>query len=351
MISYDFWKKILFKFDPETAHSIVERQLRYSNSLVLSPFESSNFVANDVLRQEVFGKMFENPIGLAAGFDKSATVIHATKAMGFGYTEIGTVTPKSQMGNEKPRLFRYPEHESLQNAMGFNNDGFEKVKERFQSSAPFDVPVGINIGKNKDTPQGMALDDYEILLKELGAFADYITINISSPNTPGLRDLQNKDFIKSVFALSKAFAKDKPVLLKIAPDLRRNQAIDLATYAVECGAEGIIATNTTVDYSLLDGCKDYGGLSGAVLKEKSFKIFEAVAKELYGKTTLISVGGIDGAEEAYKRIKAGATLLQLYSLLVFRGPKLLREINKGLTKLIEEDGFSNITQAIGADRK
>ena len=203
---------------------------------------------------------------------------------------------------------------------------------------------------NKLTPENEAINDYTHLIKTFNGLGDYFVINISSPNTPGLRDLQNEEFIGKLFGEAKKLT-DMPILLKIAPDMAIKDAVALTTMAVQKGADGIIATNTTVDYSLVKNPKDIGGLSGAVLKEKSFKIFEAIAKELYGKTTLISVGGIDSAEEAYRRIKAGASLVQILSGIVFHGPDMIMNINKGLIKLLETDGYTNITQAIGADRK
>jgi len=215
--------------------------------------------------------------------------------------------------------------------MGFNNDGLLKATKRLKKIYP------CIIGKNKMTTKQNALSDYKILIQALHKYSDYITINISSPNTPGLR-----------------MAKDitnKPVLLKIAPDMSTQEAVDLSAFAVETGAAGIIATNTTTDYSLVQNPYNIGGLSGEVLKSKSFEIFEAVSKELFGKTTLISVGGIDCAQEAYKRIKAGASLVQVYTALIFKGPNLIKEINKGLLGLLKQDGYTHISQAVGADRK
>ena len=281
---------------------------------------------------------------------KNATIIRGMQILGFGYTEIGTVTPKPQAGNPKPRMFRHIEEESIQNAMGFNNDGAYKVIKRLKERFPFTTPIGINIGKNKVTPESEAINDYTHLIKAFNGLGDYFVINISSPNTPGLRDLQNEEFITKLFTEAKKLT-DMPILLKIAPDMTHEDAIALTKMAVEKGADGIIATNTTIDYSLVKHPKDIGGLSGAVLKEKSFKLFEAIAKELYGKTTLISVGGIDSAEEAYKRIKAGASLVQILSGIVFHGPDMIMNINKKLIELIKADGYSNITEAIGADRK
>ena len=352
MIAYESLKPWLFKLQPETAHHVVATLLRTANVCpsLFNRWLEKHFVADPILNQELFGRTFPNPVGLGAGFDKNATMIRGIQALGFGYTEIGTVTPQPQPGNPKPRMFRHVEEETIQNAMGFNNEGMYKVQQRLKARYPFTTPIGVNIGKNKVTPEQDAISDYTQLIRGLHDLGDYLVINISSPNTPGLRDLQNETFIAELFAEAKALT-DKPILLKIAPDMTPEQAVALATLAVEKGADGIIATNTTVDYSLVAHPKSIGGLSGKVLKEKSFTIFEAVAKELFGKTVLISVGGIDSAEEAYRRIKAGASLVQVYSALIFKGPELIGEINRGLVDLLKRDGYSNITEAIGADRR
>ena len=352
MINYNLIKPLLFKFQPETAHHIAECALRTPN-LCPTPFnffQRSHFIHDEILTQEIFGRKFYNPVGLGAGFDKNATMIKGINILGFGCTEIGTITPKPQEGNPKPRMFRHVEEESVQNAMGFNNDGAYKIQKRLKKSYPFVTPIGVNIGKNKLTPEKEAINDYTNLIKTFDGLGDYFVINISSPNTPGLRDLQNEEFIGALFKEAKALTK-MPILLKIAPDMLVEDAVALTKMAVEKGADGIIATNTTVDYSLVKNPKDIGGLSGAVLKEKSFKIFEAIAKELYGKTVLISVGGIDSAEEAYKRIKAGASLVQILSGLVFHGPDMIMNINRGLIQLLKADGYTHISEAIGADRR
>ncbi len=352
MINYESIKPLLFKLQPENAHHVAECVLRLPNicQIPFNPFLESHFVTDASLTQELFGRTFYNPVGLGAGFDKNATMIRGIQILGFGFTEIGTVTPKPQPGNPKPRMFRHVEEESIQNAMGFNNDGAYKVVKRLKKRYPFTTPIGINIGKNKVTPEKEAINDYTHLIKAFNGLGDYFVINISSPNTPGLRDLQNEEFITKLFAEAKALT-DMPILLKIAPDMSEEDAVSLTKLAVEKGADGIIATNTTIDYSLVKHPKEIGGISGAVLKEKSFKIFEAIAKELYGKTTLISVGGIDSAEEAYKRIKAGASLVQILSGIVFHGPDMIMNINNRLIELLRADGYENITQAIGADRK
>jgi dihydroorotate dehydrogenase len=348
--SYQTVKKVLFQLDPETAHSIASLGLRsfaYAPSL-LRLLKNHYFVTNPILSQTLFGTTFQNPVGLAAGFDKNGEYITATPTLGFGYTEIGTITPKPQDGNPKPRLFRLKEDRSIQNAMGFNNRGADYMLKRLNKLYFLDYPVGINIGKNKLTSEEDALGDYEILLKKFQNHGDYIIINISSPNTPGLRDLQNEEFITSLFTMAKEIT-DQPIFLKIAPDMEAQDAITLCAVAVEAGAAGIIATNTTIDYSVTPHAKDFGGISGTLVREKSFKLFQAIAKELYGKTILISVGGIEDATDAYRRIKAGASLVQVYSMLIYNGPKMIKEINEGLTKLIEADGYTNITEAIGAD--
>ena len=352
MINYESIKPLLFKLDPESAHHLAESVLRLPNicQIPFNPILRSHFISDDVLTQKLFGREFLNPVGLGAGFDKNATMIRGMQVLGFGFTEIGTVTPKPQAGNPKPRMFRHIEEETIQNAMGFNNDGAYKVIKKLQKRFPFTTPIGINVGKNKLTPDAEAISDYTHLIKSFNGLGDYFVINISSPNTPGLRDLQNEEFISELFSQAKALT-DMPILLKIAPDMAIEDAVALTKMAVEKGADGIIATNTTIDYSLVKNPKDIGGLSGAVLKKKSFEIFDAIAAKLFGKTILISVGGIDSAEEAYKRIKAGASLVQIYSGLVYHGPDMIMNINKELIQLIKADGYDNITQAIGADRK
>ncbi len=352
MINYQTLRPWLYKLDPEVAHNVAETALRVPNicPILFNPFLKSHFITNDILKQELFGRTFLNPIGLGAGFDKNATMIRGMQILGFGFTEIGTVTPKPQAGNPKPRMFRHVEEESIQNAMGFNNDGLLSVQKRLKERFPFTTPIGINIGKNKITSDAEAINDYITLIKALHELGDYLVINISSPNTPGLRDLQNEEFITRLFSEAKEIT-NKPILLKIAPDMSKEDAVALTTLAVEKGADGIIATNTTIDYSLVKNPQSIGGLSGAVLREKSFEIFEAIAKELYGKTTLISVGGISSAKEAYRRIKAGASLVEIYSGLIFHGFDMIKDINTELTELIKADGYANITEAIGSDRK
>lgn len=307
-----------------------------------------NLVDAAPLRQTLFGREFANPVGLAAGFDKDAVAVRAMPALGLGFVEVGTVTPLPQPGNPKPRLFRHAAQESLQNALGFNNGGMAAMRARLERVYPASLPLGVNVGKNKATPPEKALDDYEALIRGLHDLCDYMVVNLSSPNTSGLRDLQNEDFLRAVFGLARGITA-KPILVKIAPDLQPAQAVALAETAVEAGAAGIIATNTTVDYSLVPGAKDFGGLSGRVLKEKSFAIFQAVARALFGRAVLISVGGIDSGAEAYRRLRAGANLVQVYTALVYQGPSLPRRINEELLRLMERDGVKGISEVIGAE--
>lgn len=305
-------------------------------------------VAAEALRQTLFGREVANPVGLAAGFDKDAVAVRALPALGVGFAEVGTVTPRPQAGNPRPRLFRYPGQRSLQNALGFNNGGMEAMRRRLLAARPYPLPIGINLGKNRDTPAEAALADYELLIRALGELADYLVVNLSSPNTPGLRDLQNEGFVRALLAMA-AEATSRPVLVKISPDLEPERAAELAAAAVEAGAAGIVATNTTTDRALLPGAREGGGISGRALREKSRRTLAAVGRRLAGRAVLISAGGIDSGEEAYRRIRAGASLVEVYTALVYEGPALARRINRDLLRLLERDGFSRIADAVGAD--
>lgn len=352
MFNYSNLKKILFLFNPETAHNLSECALKALPYLriINNKMIERNFITSSYLKQELLNITFQNPVGLAAGFDKNASMIESMPALGFGFTEIGTMTPREQDGNAKPRMFRYPNEKSIQNAMGFNNKGSYTVAKNLRAKYPFTIPIGANVGKNKTTPEEFALNDYKMLINKFKDISDYLVINISSPNTPNLRDLQNEEFITELFTMAKKIT-DKPIFLKIAPDMQVQTAIDLCKTAIKAGAKGIIATNTTIDYSLVKDAQDFGGLSGECLKEKSYLLFKDLAAELFGKTILISVGGISDAKEAYKRIKAGASLVQSYSGMVFEGPSMVKNINEGLIELLKEDGYTNISQAIGSDLK
>jgi dihydroorotate dehydrogenase len=323
-------------------------------------------VADPALRQTLFGRQVLNPVGLAAGFDKDAGAIDAMPALGFGFVEVGTVTPLPQAGNPRPRLFRHTAERSLQNSLGFNNRGLAAMRRRLERSgrrgagqqgeieiagehgAAGELLLGVNVGKGRDTKPADALADYEALLRALGPFADYLVVNLSSPNTPGLRDLQNESFVRDLFQAARAVT-GTPVLVKLSPDLAPEAAAALAETAVDAGAAGIVATNTTIDYSLLPGARPQGGLSGRVLRATSLRVFTAIARRLQGRALLISAGGIDSGAEAYRRLRAGASLVQVYTALVYEGPTLARRINRELLTLLARDGFTHLTQAIGAD--
>jgi len=342
----------LFRLDPEAAHGIAMRSLRAVQAVppLAAALRRRFLVDAPALERTLFGRELLNPVGLAAGFDKDAVAVRGLAALGFGCVEIGTVTPQPQAGNPRPRLFRYSADASLQNAMGFNNAGLAEVRARLARLHPAPLPVGVNVGKNKDTPPEAALADYEALIRAFAGLCDYLVVNVSSPNTPGLRDLQNEVFLRSLLRSATGIT-DRPVLVKIAPDLELAEAVRLAEVAVDAGAAGIVATNTTNDYALLPGARHFGGgLSGRVLQEKSFRVFDAVARRLFGRAVLVSVGGIGSGAEAYRRLRAGADLVQVYTALVYQGPSLVRRINEELLELMERDGAKSLGEVIGADR-
>ena len=364
---YSILRPLLFRLDPERAHGLAITALRLAQALpgATSLLARRYLVADPALRQTLLGLEFPNPLGLAAGFDKDAVVVDAMAALGFGFVEVGTVTPRPQPGNPRPRLFRYPRQRSLQNALGFNNHGLQAMRRRLARTrrrqpegpaGPFRPanPVGVNVGKGRDTPPERALADYEELLGDaggLGGLADYLVVNLSSPNTPGLRDLQNETFVQEVLRAARALTRT-PVLVKLSPDLEPEAAAGLAAAAVDAGAAGIVATNTSTDYALLPGARAAGGLSGQVLREKSRRVCLAIARRLRAAdrgAVLISSGGIDSGAEAYARVRAGASLVQLYTALIYQGPALPRRINRELLALLARDGCSEIGQAVGAD--
>lgn len=351
MSAYDLAKPLLFRLDPERAHALGKAALRTVAAVppLAAGWRRRHLVDDPRLAQEVFGRRFVNPVGLAAGFDKDGEALGAVPALGFGFAEVGTVTPEPQPGNPRPRLFRHAGAESLQNRLGFNNRGAAALGRRLDRLGPLPYPLGINLGKNRATPAERALDDYRRLLEVFGGRGDYLVINVSSPNTPGLRGLQDESFLAAVLAAAREVT-DRPVLIKLDPDQPPERAAALAAAAVESGAAGIVATNTTADLSLVPGADPGGGgLSGAVLAERSRRTLEAVAGAVAGRAVLIAAGGIGSAEEAYRRIRAGASLVQVYTALIYRGPALAGEINRGLLRLLERDGLPSIAAAVGVE--
>jgi dihydroorotate dehydrogenase len=343
-------KPLLFALPPETAHEAVTALLRAGQrDPILSVLESRLCVRDDRLAVEAFDNAFPNPIGVAAGFDKNAEVPRALAALGFGHVELGAVTAERQPGNPRPRLFRLPEDEALVNRMGFNNEGADAVGRRLDAARLPDVPVGVNIGKSKGTPLEDAPADYRYTYERVADAGDYFVVNVSSPNTPGLRSLQQRDNLTAIIeALQEAGAA--PLLVKFSPDLSRAAVADGVALAEELGLDGIIATNTTTDRpdSLASPNRaEAGGLSGKPLRAEATSVVRFVAE----RTTLpvVGVGGVFTAEDAYEKLRAGASLVQLYTGLIYRGPTIARDINRGLLRLLERDGFDSVEEAVGAD--
>ncbi len=340
--------RLLLRLDAERAHGLALAGLRAAAAtpLLRSVLEDRYRFADPRLEQRLLGVRFPNPIGLAAGFDKDALAVAGFGCLGFGFVEVGTVTPRAQPGNPRPRLFRHPGQASLQNAMGFNNRGLEKLSRRLARRSGAG-PLGVNMGRNKDTPPERTVDDYRRVAARLSGRCDYFVVNVSSPNTPGLRDLQRLDRLAELLAAVRA-ATETPFLVKLSPDLDAGEAAALAAAAVDTGASGVVLTNTTVDYSLLPGAAAPGGLSGRVLRERSFEMLRAVARELFGRCLLISVGGIETAAEVYRRLRHGASLVQLYTGLVYHGPALAGRLNRGLVDQMERDGVRTLGDVVGA---
>ncbi len=342
--------------DAEHAHTLTIRALKYGiTGLIGRSSDPEN------LKTNVFGLSFDNPVGLAAGFDKNAEVIPAAHAMGFGFAEAGTVTPKAQAGNEKPRLFRLSQDRAVINRFGFNNKGLSYFARQLKRLTPGGrKPYGANVGANKDSPDKTG--DYCQGIETLYGLADYFTVNISSPNTPGLRLLQSSraltELIERVFAArQKQMAKGKayiPILIKIAPDLTKEDIHDIAEIALAQKLDGLIVSNTTImrPAELKNPLKaEMGGLSGAPLMAPSTKVLADIYKATEGKIPLIGVGGISSGADAYAKIRAGASLVQLYSAMVFEGPGLVNRVKSDLSALIERDGFQSVSDAVGADHR
>lgn len=334
-----FLRPLLFKLSPERAHNFTFGLLRF---LFAVPFVRTIMyllynVTDKNLEREVFGLHFKNPVGLAAGFDKDGKLFNQFGFMGFGFIEVGTVTPRPQPGNEKPRLFRLPEDQALINRMGFNNRGAEKLRNRLKRKYAT-VLIGGNIGKNKDTPNESAVDDYLACVEALWEVVDYFTVNVSSPNTPGLRALQEKGPLTEILRKLKKAAAEKPdvrpILLKIAPDLTDAQLDDIIDIVKETGIDGVIATNTTIsreglrtDAEAIAQC-GAGGLSGLPLKSRSTEVIRYLCEKSGGAFPVIGAGGIHSAADALEKLEAGAVLVQVYTGYVYEGPALVRDINK-----------------------
>lgn len=329
---YTLLRPFLFALEPETAHHVALDSLKFFERTPLRGLVAQSLPATP---RKVMGIEFPNPVGLAAGLDKNGDYIDAMAALGFGFIEIGTITPRPQPGNPKPRLFRLPEAEAIINRMGFNNEGVDYLVERVKATR-FRGVLGINIGKNFDTPVDNASDDYVTCLRKVYAHASYITVNISSPNTKGLRSLQHGDALEALLAavkreqgeLARQHGRYVPVALKIAPDLDEAQVVAIADALVRHGYDGVIATNTTlsrVGVGHLPYGKELGGLSGRPVFEASTQVLQRLAGELKGRLPIIGVGGILSGADARAKIDAGASLVQIYSGFIYRGPSLIRD--------------------------
>ncbi len=338
---------LLHRFEPETAHGLALAALRAG--MVPMP----GLVTSDRLRTTLAGMALANPVGLAAGFDKNATALHGLSRIGFGFVEVGAATPRPQPGNPKPRLFRLSEDRAAINRFGFNNDGMEAIDTRLRTR-PRDMILGLNLGTNKDSADRAA--DFAAVLTQCGAHLDFATVNVSSPNTEKLRDLQGKDalaaLLAGVMAARAGLARPLPVFLKIAPDLDADALRDVAEVAQAAGVAGIIATNTTLSRDGLRSrhAAQAGGLSGAPLFDRATRVLAHVSALTEGRVPLVGVGGIGSAAQAYAKIRAGASAVQLYTALIYGGFGLVKEIATGLDDMLARDGFASVAEAVGTDR-
>ncbi|MFC4767489.1 quinone-dependent dihydroorotate dehydrogenase [Effusibacillus consociatus] len=361
---YPFIKKFLFTLDAEAAHERTMSALKLADNVAgAKAFLRLMYRLEDSrLHSTVMGIHFPNPVGLAAGFDKNAEAYPALAALGFGFIEVGTLTPVGQPGNEKPRLFRSVEDQAVINRMGFNNLGAAEAAKHLAHYQQAGIPIGINIGKNKATPNEEAASDYEKCLDALYDFGHYFVINVSSPNTPNLRDLQETESLRKLLQairkkandLEKNGAKAKPILLKVAPDMSQQHMRDVVQAAVAEGISGIIATNTTLSREGLRNkafAQQTGGLSGRPLAERSTEWIREIYRAVGGQVPIIGVGGIFTGDDAYEKIRAGASLVQVYTGMIYEGPGIVKAINKRLLELMQRDGFTNIQQVVGTDHQ
>lgn len=341
---YPALRKLLFLFPPEDVHHFSMNSLKAACnfSIIKKIIEKSFQYDHPLLQKKIFGLQFKNPVGLGAGFDKNALYLRELAALGFGFAEIGTVTPKPQAGNDKPRLFRLPKDKALINRMGFNNDGVDVIKKRLENSKSEirNLIIGGNIGKNKTTPNEDAWKDYEICFKELFACTDYFVVNVSSPNTPGLRELQEKDSLKRILAqlqnINYSYSKQKPLLLKIAPDLNQSQLDNIIDLAIETKLDGLVVTNTTISRTGLKAesskpkALESGGLSGKPLQKQATEVLHYITKNSNNKIGIIASGGIFTGDDAKEKLDAGASLIQVWTGFIYEGPSIIKQINKQL---------------------
>ena len=346
---FSILRPFVFNLDPETAHDLAIKALKF-NFIPRKVFEVED---EQMLNIKLLGKNFPNPIGLAAGFDKSAEVYNSLLKLGFGFIEVGTITPLKQFGNPKPRIFRLEDDDALINRLGFNNDGIEIIKKRILSNKKKGI-LGINIGPNKNTKDQK--NDFCLGLKNFYTVADYITVNISSPNTEGLRDFHDqqklKDLLLSLDRIKKENKTNIPLLLKVSPDIEDHHVSEIVDLAIKNDISAIILTNTTVGSrdKLLSVAKgEEGGLSGKPLEKISTNMIKKFYRKLNGKIPIIGVGGVNSGKSAFEKIIAGASLLQLYTSFIYRGPSVAKDIKKELIQMLKDEGINNINDAIGRD--
>jgi dihydroorotate dehydrogenase len=346
---YELAKPLLFRLDAETAHLTGHRLLGAVQDTRLEPVLADHYtVVDHRLRVDAFGRTFRSPVGVAAGFDKNAEIPGALAALGFGHVEVGGVTADPQAGNPRPRLFRLPEDRALVNRMGFNNDGADVVGERL-ANTDCPVPVGVNIGKSKAASNDEAEADYRYTFERVRDGGDYFVVNVSSPNTPGLRELQERDRLLSILRTLRDAGAD-PLLVKLSPDLADAAVAGAVEVVDDLGLDGIIATNTTTDRPEDLGsaaADEAGGLSGDPIEDRATSTVRFVAERT--DVPVIGVGGVSDARGAYEKIRNGACLVQLYTGLVYEGPGVAGRINEGLLELLERDGFDSVDEAVGAD--
>lgn len=352
---YDRSLTAMFRLRPERIHGLMSSALATAaaSAPARKALRRSMVVADPVLSQTVAGITFPRPLGLAAGFDKNATEVDVWGPLGFGYSEVGTVTAVAQPGNPTPRLFRLPEDRALLNRMGFNNDGAMTAAGRLAKRVEAE-PVGVNLGKTKTTPANRAASDYFESARAVDGVADYLVINVSSPNTPGLRDLQAVETLRPIVEAVRR-ASDRPLFVKIAPDLSDEDVDAVTELALELSLTGLIATNTTIsrDGLVTPGAEvtalGAGGISGAPVAERSLEVLRRIRRRADDRLVLIGVGGIETAEQAWQRIGAGATLLQGYTGLIYGGPDWIRDIHLGLAGQVRRHGLGSLTEAVGAE--
>ena len=357
---YSLFLRLLFLVPPERIHHLVFTVIRLTTAFPPTRWLARRLTAaaDPILSTTVFGVDFPAPLGLAAGFDKDAAGVNAWGALGFGFAEIGTVTAQAQPGNPAPRLFRLPADHALINRMGFNNHGAAAAAGRLAARRSGGVPIGANIGKTKVVEPEHAAEDYALSARLLGPLADFVVVNVSSPNTPGLRDLQAveslRPLLRAVLDSVAAGAESKPVLVKIAPDLSDEDIDAVADLAVELGLAGIVATNTTIrrDGLATAAAKvtamGAGGLSGPPVADRSFEVLRRLYARVGDRLVLISVGGIENADQAYERILAGASLLQGYTGFIYGGPFWTRAVHRGIAARLRADGYRSLAEAVGA---